>query len=279
MTGLGAAEIRQLAQSLDLRPTKSLGQNFVHDYNTVAKIVDLAGVKRGDHVLEIGPGLGSLTLGILEAGAEVTAVEIDPRLASLLPETVARHAPEASLTVWNEDAMSLDRVPETVTALVANLPYNISVPVLIHLLERAPWIRRVLVMVQAEVGHRIAATPGTAAYGSPSVKLGWWGRWKVESTVSRRVFWPEPHVDSVLVGMVATPPPGDENLRSAVFRLVDQGFSMRRKMARQALAPLVGGVEQASALCEKAGLAPTDRCEAWSLSDFVALATAWRVTA
>lgn len=271
-TYLGAADIRELAEILGLRPTKTLGQNFVHDANTVRKIVEQAGVTAGSHVLEIGPGLGSLTLGLAHHGATVTAWEIDPVLATQLPLTLEKKGVGGKVTVVTGDALRLTDVPKDVTSLVANLPYNVSVPVLVHVLEQAPWISRVLVMVQAEVGHRIAAIPGSKVYGAPSVKLAWWGAWKVEAPVSRRVFWPEPRVDSVLVGMVATTPPGDDTLRKRVFEIVDAGFGVRRKMARQALAGFFGSVEAASEAIADAGLKPTDRCERWSLEDFVALA-------
>jgi len=273
-TYLGATEIRELAQTLSLRPTKTLGQNFVHDANTVRKIVEQSGVTPGSHVLEIGPGLGSLTLGLVHQGATVTAWEIDPVLAAQLPRTLEERGVATQVTVVTGDALRLSDVPNDVTSLVANLPYNVSVPVLIHVLEHAPWISRVLVMVQAEVGHRIAATAGSKTYGAPSVKLAWWGRWKVESSVSKRVFWPEPRVDSVLVGMVATTPPGDDALRKRVFDLIDAGFGVRRKMARQALAGVYGGADKASQAISRAGLVPADRCEQWSLGDFVALAKA-----
>lgn len=269
---LGAAEIRDLAQSLNLRPTKTLGQNFVHDANTVRKIVDQAGVTQGSHVLEIGPGLGSLTLGLVDRGAFVTAWEIDPVLARQLPITLARKGYADRVTVIHGDALKLSEIPSEVTSLVANLPYNVSVPVLVHVLEKAPWITRVLVMVQAEVGHRIAAPPGSKVYGAPSVKLAWWGDWSVEANISKRVFWPEPRVDSVLVGMVAKPPPGPESLRSRVFELIDAGFGARRKMARQALASDFGGADAATDAINQAGLSPTDRCEQWALADFVGLA-------
>jgi len=271
-TYLGAADIRELAATLGLRPTKTLGQNFVHDANTVRKIVEQAGVTPGSHVLEIGPGLGSLTLGLAHAGATVTAWEIDPVLATQLPLTLEQRGVANRVTVVTGDALRLTDIPRGVTSLVANLPYNVSVPVLVHVLEQAPWISRVLVMVQAEVGHRIAAKPGSKVYGAPSVKLAWWGVWRVEAPVSKRVFWPEPRVDSVLVGMVATTPPGDNQLRRRVFGLVDAGFGVRRKMARQALAGFFGGVDAASEAISRAGLTPTDRCEQWSLADFVALA-------
>ncbi len=270
-TYLGAADIQGLAQMLALRPTKTLGQNFVHDANTVRKIVQQAGISPSSHVLEIGPGLGSLTLGLAHHGATVTAWEIDPVLARQLPLTLADRGVGDRVRVVTGDALRLSDVPAEVTSLVANLPYNVSVPVLIHVLEHAPWISRILVMVQAEVGHRIAATPGSKAYGAPSVKLAWWGEWKVEAPISKRVFWPEPRVDSVLVGMVATPPPGGDALRKRVFALVDAGFGVRRKMARQALAVFFGGVNAASEAISRAGLNPTDRCEQWTLADFVEL--------
>ncbi|MEY3310461.1 MAG: dimethyladenosine transferase, partial [Actinomycetota bacterium] len=211
---LGATEIRALADRLAVSPTKKWGQNFVHDANTVRKIVSTAKLKDGESVVEIGPGLGSLTLGLLEQGHPVTAIEIDPRLAAELPATADSHGVAAGrLTVIQADALAVTELPAPPTAIVANLPYNVSVPVLIHLLETFPTIRRVLVMVQAEVGHRIAADPGSKVYGVPSVKAAWWGDWNVEGTVSRRVFWPEPNVDSVLVGMTARATPGNELLR------------------------------------------------------------------
>lgn len=271
-----APDIRALATRLELTPSKAKGQNFVIDPNTVRKIVATADVSPGTHVLEVGPGFGSLTLGMLEAELEVTAVEIDPRMAALLPETVAERAPDASFQVIEADALTIDTLDPTITALVANLPYNVSVPVLIHLLERHPAFTRVLVMVQAEVGWRLAAAPGTEHYGSPSVKVAWFGNWAVESTISRRVFWPEPRVDSVLVGMHAHTPPGSDELRRVVFSLVDAGFHTRRKMARQSLSQLFGSVATASEVIEEARLRPDSRCETWSLNDFVRLAQAWK---
>jgi len=192
---------------------KKLGQNFVHDANTVRKIVAAAALVEGDHVLEVGPGLGSLTLGLLDAGATVTAIEIDSRLAALLPQTIATHQPGGQCTVIEADAMEVKELPTTPTVLVANLPYNTAVPIVLHLLRTFPTLRRVLVMVQSEVAERLAAHSGSKAYGSPSVKAGWFGLWSVAAPVSRHVFWPIPNVDSLLVAMDATEPPGDEALR------------------------------------------------------------------
>lgn len=271
---LQARDIRQLASAYELTPQKSKGQNFLGDANTVRKIVSLSGVGPGDSVVEVGPGFGSLTVGLLHAGASVTAIEIDPRLARATSEVVANRLPDAPLEVVCADALRLEEVPGAPEYLVANLPYNVAVPVVIHLLSLHPGFQRVLVMVQAEVGWRIAATPGSEHYGSPSVKCAWWGTWSVESTISRKVFWPEPRVDSVLVGMHSHPPVGDNATRRRVFRLIDAGFNTRRKMSRQALAEALGGVSQATLAIESAGLDPTSRCETWSLDNFVAL-DAW----
>ena len=274
MTLLGATEIRALAERLDVSPTKKWGQNFVHDANTVRKIVTAAKLQDGEAVVEIGPGLGSLTLGLLEQGHPVTAIEIDPRLATELPATADTHGVTTGmLTVFQADALAVTELPAAPTAVVANLPYNVSVPVLIHLLETFPTIRRVLVMVQAEVGHRIAADPGSKVYGVPSVKAAWWGDWNVEGTVSRRVFWPEPNVDSVLVGMTARATPGDEPLRRRTFAIVDAAFGQRRKTLRQALSALAGSTTAAANLCEAAGIDSGARGEQLTLAQFVALAS------
>lgn len=273
MTGLlGASEIRRLAAELDVTPTKKLGQNFVHDANTVRKIVALAGVEPGDVVLEVGPGLGSLTLGLLEAGARVVAVEIDSRLAARLPQTASEFQPGTELTVVTADALEATELPLAPKRLVANLPYNISVPVLLHLLETLPSLDSALVMVQAEVGHRIAATPGSKTYGIPSIKAAWWGDWSVAGTVSRQVFWPVPNVDSVLVSFTKRPALGDEALRSRTFELVDAAFGQRRKMLRQSLAGIFGDSARASAALEAAGISPEARGEQLAAADFVALA-------
>lgn len=273
---LGAAEIRRLAAQLDLAPTKRLGQNFVHDANTVRRIVRLAGVVPGMHVLEVGPGLGSLTLGLLETGAQVLAVEIDRRLAALLPGTVAALGGADAvrrLEVIAGDAMTVP-VPAGVEALVANLPYNIAVPVLLRLLADVPSIASAVVMVQAEVGERLAAPPGSKVYGSPSVKAAWYGRSELAGTVGRQVFWPVPNVDSVLVRFRRSVAPGDEELRRATFRLVDAAFQQRRKTLRQALAGVAGGVGGAEALLGAAGIDPAERGERLDVAAFTALGAA-----
>ena len=272
---LGAAEIRALAADLDVTPTKKLGQNFVVDANTVRKIVQVAEVQAGDRVVEIGPGLGSLTLAILETGASVTAVEIDHRLAERLPATAAAHGvPDGALTVVDADALRVTDLPGDPEVLVANLPYNVSVPVLLHFLETFPHLQRGVVMVQAEVGERLAAAPGSKVYGAPSVKAAWYGPWRLAGTVSRQVFWPVPNVDSVLVGFHRDPEPrGDEELRRRTFQIVDAAFQQRRKMLRQALAGVLGGsAASASAVMERAGVAPTARGEELSVDDFVRIA-------
>ena len=281
---LGPAEVRDLAALLDVMPTKKLGQNFVHDANTVRRIVQTAALLPGEPVLEVGPGLGSLTLGLLEAGHPVVAIEVDARLATQLPLTVAQLQPEAALAVVTADALRVSSVPDAPgpdnnggqrpTALVANLPYNISVPVLLHLLALEPGIRRVLVMVQAEVGHRLAAEPGSKVYGGPSIKAAWYGRWRVEGQVSRQVFWPVPNVDSVLVGMTRHEVPGTEAERVRMGELVDAAFGQRRKMLRQALAELFGSSAAATAALESAGLDPTARGEMLGLPEFLRLARA-----
>ncbi len=281
---LGPAEVRELAQHLDLSPTKKLGQNFVIDGNTVRKIVAAADVVPGERIVEVGPGLGSLTLGLIEAGATVTAVEIDRRLAELLPTTVAAMgAPAGSLEVVRADAM--DVTPRSLseaegraegvsdpTALVANLPYNVSVPVLLHFLEHFPGIRRGLVMVQAEVGQRLAAPPGSKVYGGPSAKAAWYSDVRLAGTVSRQVFWPVPNVDSILVRLDRHEQPGDERDRLATFEIIDAAFGQRRKMLRQSLVPVLGAA--AAETIARAGVDPTARGEVLGILDFLAIARA-----
>lgn len=273
MNLLGPAEIRDLAAMLDVTPTKKLGQNFVVDGNTVRKIVKAARVEAGDDVIEIGPGLGSLTLGLLEAGARVVAVEIDARLAEQLPKTVKLLAPEAELIVLHEDALRVKELPIAPTRLVANLPYNISVPVLLHLLEHFDSLTSGVVMVQAEVGHRLAAQPGSKIFGSPSVKAEWYGSWRIAGTVSRQVFWPVPNVDSVLVGFDRREDViGTLEEREATFALVDAAFGQRRKMLRQSLGQLLGGTEGATQVLEAAGIPATARGETLTVRDFLRVA-------
>jgi 16S rRNA (adenine1518-N6/adenine1519-N6)-dimethyltransferase len=273
MTLLGAAQIRELAAQLDLKPSKSLGQNFVIDSNVCTKIVRTAGVTSDDIALEIGPGLGSLTLAMLEVAQSVIAVEIDPRLAQQLPITVAQHSahPE-NLTVINKDALAVNELPVAPTVLVANLPYNVSVPVLLHLLEKFPTLRTGVVMVQAEVADRLAAKPGGKEYGIPSVKAAWWADVKNVGTVSRSIFWPAPNVDSKLVGFTRRETAGSEESREKVFTIIDAAFAQRRKMLRSALSSLYGSSSAAEAILIKAGIDPTLRGEALQIESFCKIA-------
>jgi len=273
MTLLGAAQIRELAAALDLKPSKSLGQNFVIDSNVCTKIVRTAAVGPTDIALEIGPGLGSLTLALLESAASVVAVEIDSRLADQLPITVANHFehPE-NLTVLNQDALTIQTLPVDPTVLVANLPYNVSVPVLLHLLEKFASLRTGVVMVQAEVADRLAAKPGTKEYGIPSVKAAWWAEVKGAGSVSRSVFWPAPNVDSKLVSFTRRQTPGDEVLRRKVFTIIDAAFAQRRKMLRSALSGLYGSSSSAEEILKRADIDPTLRGEALEISSFCAIA-------
>ena len=274
MNLLGPAEIRGLADLLGVQPTKKLGQNFVIDANTVRRIVKAAGIVSGQSVVEVGPGLGSLTLGLLETGASVVAVEIDDRLATQLPVTVELFQPGAPLTVITQDAMTITELPGHPTSLVANLPYNISVPVLLHFLEHFASLQTGLVMVQAEVGQRIASDPGSKIYGSPSIKAAWYGMWRTAGQVSRQVFWPVPNVDSILVRFDRGELPGTEAERIATFALVDAAFQQRRKMLRQSLSGVLGDSAAASARLEAAGVAPTARGEELTVADFLAIARA-----
>mgnify|MGYP000386092742 FL=1 len=273
MTLLGAAQIRELAAQLDLKPSKSLGQNFVIDSNVCTKIVRTAGVTSDDIALEIGPGLGSLTLAMLEVAQSVIAVEIDSRLAQQLPITVAQHFehPE-NLTVINMDALAVNELPVAPTVLVANLPYNVSVPVLLHLLEKFPTLRTGVVMVQAEVADRLAAKPGGKEYGIPSVKAAWWADVKNVGTVSRSIFWPAPNVDSKLVGFTRRETAGSEESRAKVFTIIDAAFAQRRKMLRSALSSLYGSSSAAEAILIKAGIDPTLRGEALQIESFCKIA-------
>jgi 16S rRNA (adenine1518-N6/adenine1519-N6)-dimethyltransferase len=275
-TLLGPAEIRDLAEMLGVNPTKKLGQNFVIDGNTVRRIVKVAAVQPGETVVEVGPGLGSLTLGILETGAAVVAVEIDDRLAEQLPLTVQLMQPGAQLTVIRADALKIAELPGDPTRLVANLPYNVSVPVLLHLLEHFASIRAGVVMVQAEVGERLAALPGSKIYGSPSVKAAWYGSFRTAGKVSRQVFWPVPNVDSILIAFERRSTPLEsEELRLATFALVDGAFQQRRKMLRQSLSSVLGDSTRAAAVLTVAGIDPTERGEQLTVHDFLTIAKAW----
>jgi 16S rRNA (adenine1518-N6/adenine1519-N6)-dimethyltransferase len=273
---LGPAEIRGLAAELDVRPTKKLGQNFVHDPNTVRRIVELAHLGPDDVVLEVGPGLGSLTLGLLATGARVVAVEIDPVLAERLPKTVAERGPEAAerLTVIEADALRVTNaeLPEP-TALVANLPYNVAVPVVLHLLAEVPSLKSGLVMVQTEVADRMAAGPGSRIYGVPSVKLAWYGPARKVAAVPRSVFWPVPNVDSALVAFERGDVPASDD-RERLFRLVDAAFSQRRKTLRAALAGWAGSAERAGELLVAAGIDPKTRGEQLDVHDFARIVAA-----
>ena len=270
---LGAAEIREIAERIGLRPTKKLGQNFVVDANTCRKIVKSADVGPTDIALEIGPGLGSLTLAMLESASEVIAIEIDDRLAAELPETAQRHGLDASkLTIVNQDAMGVTTLPKDPTVLVANLPYNVSVPVLLRFLELFPTLRSGVVMVQSEVADRLVAKPNSKVYGSPSVKATWWADLSSAGTVSRSIFWPVPNVDSSLVRFVRHQSAGDEALRKATFKIIDAAFAQRRKMMRAALSDMCGGSAAASSIIEASGIDPTIRGEALELTDFIKIA-------
>ena len=273
MTLLGAAEIRELAEELGIKPAKSLGQNFVIDANVCRKIVRTAGVISSDVALEIGPGLGSLTLALLEEAKSVIAVEIDERLATRLPQTVAAHNESAAtFSVIHQDALDLKSLPEAPTVLVANLPYNVSVPVLLHLLEIFPTLKSGVVMVQAEVADRLAAKPGTKEYGIPSVKAAWWADLHGAGSISRSIFWPVPGVDSKLVSFTRHQPLGEEALRLKTFTLIDAAFAQRRKMLRSALSSIYGSSGAAEKVLIQAGIDPTLRGESLLVNDFYTIA-------
>jgi 16S rRNA (adenine1518-N6/adenine1519-N6)-dimethyltransferase len=271
---LGAADVRRLASDIGLRPTKQRGQNFVIDANTVRRIVRTSGVGSDDVVVEIGPGLGSLTLELLATARRVVAVEIDPVLAEQLPKTVAEFAPEVAgnLDLVLADALRVDSLPTAPTALVANLPYNVSVPVLLHFLERFESLRSGLVMVQAEVAHRLAAGPGSRTYGIPSLKAAWWADVQLAGNIGRSVFWPAPNVDSALVSLTRRDPPAAPDLRERTFALVDAAFAQRRKMLRAALASTFGSSGEAETALIAAGIDPTVRGEQLTIGDFARLA-------
>lgn len=273
--------MRLLAERLDLRPTKQKGQNFVIDGNTVRRIVRESGITADDVVVEVGPGLGSLTLAILEVARRVVAIEIDDKLASLLVETIADRAPEqaAAFELVHADALRVAEVPgPPPTALVANLPYNVSVPVLLHLLQLLPSLERGLVMVQAEVADRLAARPGSKVYGVPSVKAAWYADVRRAGAIGRNVFWPAPNVDSGLVAWVHRDPPATSATREQVFAVVDAAFAHRRKALRGALRTIAEPPAIDAALAA-AGVDPLTRGEALGVEQFAAIAEHLEVTA
>jgi 16S rRNA (adenine1518-N6/adenine1519-N6)-dimethyltransferase len=274
---LGAAQIREIAARLGIRPTKQWGQNFVVDANTVKRIVRLAGVGPDDCVVEVGPGLGSLTLALLPVAGHVTAVEVDPALAAALPDTVAALAPHLTdrLSLVAADALHVRELPDPQpTALVANLPYNVSVPVVLSFLEHFPTISRVLVMVQLEVAERLAATPGSKVYGVPSVKAAWYADVRLAGTVSRSVFWPVPNVDSGLVSLTRREPPRTAATREQVFSCIDAAFAQRRKTLRAALAGWAGSAARSEEVLREAGIDPRTRGEQLGVEEFAAIAAA-----
>ncbi|AIC47819.1 16S rRNA (adenine(1518)-N(6)/adenine(1519)-N(6))-dimethyltransferase RsmA [Rhodoluna lacicola] len=272
---LGAVDVRELASRLDVTPTKKLGQNFVTDPNTIRRIVSAAKLGGQETVVEIGPGLGSLTLGLLEVAEKVIAVEIDPKMAAELESTIAKRAPGKNFTLVRDDALKVFDLPAAPDALVANLPYNISVPVLLHFLEQFPSIQTGLVLVQAEVAHRLAAEPGSKIYGIPSVKLAWYAESALAGNVGRNIFWPVPNVDSALVYFSKRAVPlGDEQLRLKTFEVADAAFGQRRKTLRQALSNWAGSAAEAERILTAAGISPQARGEELDVHQFVAIARA-----
>lgn len=277
---LGAGEVRSIAERWGIRPTKQWGQNFVVDANTVRRIVRLAGVQPGDVVLEVGPGVGSLTLGLLAAGAHVMAVEIDPVLAEALPDTVARLRPDDAgrLDVIAGDALRVRDLPRAPDALVANLPYNVAVPVVLHLLEAFPSLCTGLVMVQSEVADRLVAPPGSRTYGVPSVKLAWFARAERAGAVPASVFWPVPRVESGLVAFTRHDSPPSTATRAEVFAVIDAAFAQRRKTLRAALAGWAGSASEAERILLAAGVDPGARGESLDVAQFARIASARALT-
>lgn len=295
VTLLTPVHVREICEALHIQPTKTLGQNFVHDGGTVRKIITAGRVSSGEHVLEVGPGLGSLTLGLLEGGARVTAVEIDPVLATALPATVTAHAgAEAPLRVLLADGLTvrsaadLDAAElisgETVqweppTRLVANLPYNVAVPLVLNFLEHFPSIEEVLVMVQTEVAQRLSANPGAKIYGVPSVKAAWYGHREMAGSISRQIFWPVPNVDSSLVRVTryaagSEPWAGRAVTRETVFKLIDAAFAQRRKTLRAAFKNWLDSATAAETLLESAGIDGQRRGETLTIEEFISLGEA-----
>ncbi|MDQ0029240.1 16S rRNA (adenine(1518)-N(6)/adenine(1519)-N(6))-dimethyltransferase RsmA [Arthrobacter bambusae] len=273
---LGAADIRRLAEEIGVRPTKTLGQNFVIDGNTIRRIVAAAAIDPAETVLEVGPGLGSLTLGLLDAAKTVVAVEIDPVLAGKLPHTVRTWRPESAddFHLVLSDAMKVTELPVQPTALVANLPYNVAVPVVLHLLQHFPSLQHGLVMVQDEVADRLAAGPGSKVYGVPSVKAAWYGRMRKAGVIGMNVFWPAPKIHSGLVSFTRSAPPATHATREQVFAVIDAAFAQRRKTLRAALATWAGSAAEAERFIVAAGVDPTARGEVLDINAFVRIAEA-----
>jgi 16S rRNA (adenine1518-N6/adenine1519-N6)-dimethyltransferase len=279
---LGAGDVRGIAGRLEVRPTKKLGQNFVVEQGSVRQIAALAAVRPGDVILEVGPGLGSLTLALLEAAvgagdARLVAVEIDPVLAAELPKTIADRAPEFAglVDVVAADALAVGEAEVgRPTALAANLPYNVAVPVLLNLLAALPSLERGIVMVQAEVADRMCAGPGGRVYGAPSAKLAWYAAARAAGTVPRSVFWPVPNVDSKLVAFARHDPPSTTASRAEVFAVVDAAFGQRRKTLRAALGGWAGSPAEAERLLRAAGVDPGARGESLPIADFARIAQA-----
>ncbi len=272
---LGGSDIRELADRLGVVPTKKLGQNFVTDPNTIRRIVGAAKLVGTECVVEIGPGLGSLTLGLLEVADSVISVEIDTKMAAALEQTIAQRAPGKNFTLVTHDAMTINQLPKAPDALVANLPYNISVPVLLHFLEHFESLNFGLVLVQAEVAHRLAAQPGNKVYGTPSVKLAWYAEANLAGNIGRNIFWPVPNVDSALVYFERhVRPISDEALRQQTFAVIDAAFGQRRKTMRQSLATWAGSPAEAEVALVAAGISPQARGEELTIEQFVAIARA-----
>ena len=273
---LGPQEIRDLAAQLGIRPTKTLGQNFVIDPNTIRRIVAAADITDDETVLEVGPGLGSLTLGLADAARQVVAVEIDPPLARQLPHTIAKFRPDKAQNVHVVlmDALKVTELPYMPDALVANLPYNVAVPVLLHLFAQFPSIRHALVMVQDEVADRLAAKPGSKIYGVPSVKASWYAEVFKAGVIGKNVFWPAPKINSGLVGFRMRPQPLADIDRDEVFTVIDTAFAQRRKTLRAALASWAGSGARAEAILTEAGIAPTERGEKLDIHGYIRIAQA-----
>ena len=276
---LGASDIRRLAEDLGVRPTKTLGQNFVIDGNTIRRIVTAAGIGPEETVLEVGPGLGSLTLGLLDAAKAVVAVEIDPVLAARLPQTVREWRPDAAgaFHLVLADAMKVTELPVEPSALVANLPYNVAVPVVLHLLQHFPSIQHGLVMVQDEVADRLAAAPGSKIYGVPSVKAAWYSQMRKAGVIGMNVFWPAPKIHSGLVAFTRREPPATTASREQVFGVIDAAFAQRRKTLRAALAGWAGSAAEAERCLLAAGVEPTARGEVIDIAAFARIAEARQV--